>query len=547
VASKPSGADVRFREVMDAAPVMIWVADTDKLCTWFNKPWLEFTGRTMAQEVGNGWAEGVHPEDFNRCLDVYNGHFDARKQFRMRYRLRHNSGQHRWIDDIGIPSYLGDGSFVGYIGSCTEAHDSSSDLAHVISRTPFMLTRCTRDLRYLFTSPAYAEMIGRTPAEIVGKPIVEIMGEEGLREILPHVERVLRGERVEYECTVPFKGVGPRLLHVIYTPDRDAAGYVQGWVASIRDVSEERRGEDAQRLLANLVNDSDDAILSKTLDGRITSWNRAAERIFGYSSDDIIGRHVQILFSAEREHEDVLIMNQLRAGESTPYHESVRRRKDGSLIDVAVTVSPLRDAQGNLIGASSIVRDISDRKQAQRRTSADLLAMTLLRHVGAEYNARRDDLTHCLQETLDAGIAILSGQKGNIQIFDPASGALTIAVHRGFQSPFLDFFRKVRDEDDSACSSAMQASNRIIVEDVLQSEIFVGKPALQVLIDAGVRAVVASPLIATSGAVLGMISIHFSSPHRPGERELGLLDMLVRQAADYLEIREHEQQPARSQ
>src|SRR4051812_8458740 len=87
-ASKPSEElDKRFRQVMDAAPVMIWVAGLDRLCTWFNRPWLEFTGRTLEQEIGNGWAEGVHPDDLERCLATFVTSFDARSPFRMEYRL----------------------------------------------------------------------------------------------------------------------------------------------------------------------------------------------------------------------------------------------------------------------------------------------------------------------------------------------------------------------------------------------------------------------------------------------------------------------------
>ena len=114
--------DSRFCEVMDAAPVMIWVSGGDKLCNWFNRPWLEFTGRTMAQELGNGWAEGVHPKDYDSCLQIYITHFDARKEFRMQYRLRRRDGEYRWIDDIGVPRYAGDGRFLGYIGSCIDIH-----------------------------------------------------------------------------------------------------------------------------------------------------------------------------------------------------------------------------------------------------------------------------------------------------------------------------------------------------------------------------------------------------------------------------------------
>ena len=111
---------------MDAAPVMIWVSGEDKLCIWFNRPWLEFTGRTLAEELGNGWAEGVHPEDFDRCLGIYVSHFDAREKFRMQYRMRRHDGEYRWIDDIGIPRYARDGSFLGYFGSCTDVHDQKA-------------------------------------------------------------------------------------------------------------------------------------------------------------------------------------------------------------------------------------------------------------------------------------------------------------------------------------------------------------------------------------------------------------------------------------
>jgi len=119
----PGGLDARFCEVMDAAPVMIWVSGTDKQCVWFNRPWLNFTGRDMQQELGNGWSEGVHPEDFDHCLETYVGHFDARKEFRMEYRLRRHDRTYRWIDDTGIPRYARDGSFLGYIGSCTDIHE----------------------------------------------------------------------------------------------------------------------------------------------------------------------------------------------------------------------------------------------------------------------------------------------------------------------------------------------------------------------------------------------------------------------------------------
>jgi two-component system, sensor histidine kinase PdtaS len=108
-----------FKELADNAPVMIWRSGTDALCDWFNKPWLDFVGRTMEQEVGDGWAEGVHRDDFERCLKIYLGAFEAQKPFSMVYRLRRHDGAYREILDNGAPFQRG-GEFAGYFGSCID-------------------------------------------------------------------------------------------------------------------------------------------------------------------------------------------------------------------------------------------------------------------------------------------------------------------------------------------------------------------------------------------------------------------------------------------
>ena len=113
-------SEQRFRLVANTAPVLIWMSGVDKLCDYFNLPWLEFTGRTLEAELGNGWSEGVHSDDLRECLDTYTKAFDRRDPFRMQYRLRRQDGEYRWLLDIGVPRFAPDGSFAGYIGSCLD-------------------------------------------------------------------------------------------------------------------------------------------------------------------------------------------------------------------------------------------------------------------------------------------------------------------------------------------------------------------------------------------------------------------------------------------
>jgi PAS domain S-box-containing protein len=138
-------SEARFRTMADKAPVLIWTTGTDGLCDYFSKPWLEFTGRTMEQEVGTGWVEGVHPDDVKGCFDYYWPAFQARKPFRMEYRLRRADGKYRWLIESGVPRYTGAGEFAGYIGSNIDvtdlkwARDELSATVRELRRTNTML------------------------------------------------------------------------------------------------------------------------------------------------------------------------------------------------------------------------------------------------------------------------------------------------------------------------------------------------------------------------------------------------------------------------
>jgi len=195
-----------------------------------------------------------------------------------------------------------------------------------------------------------------------------------------------------------------------------------------------------------------------------------------------------------------------------------------------------------------LLRIATERADAERAksaklatsVSADLVDMTRLNELSNLLVREAKDVEACSHQVLETAIAIANADKGDMQLFDGNTVALEIVAQRGFDAPFLNFFAKVRD-DRTACAEAMWSNKRVIVEDIAQSEIFAGQPSLKVLIDAGVRAVVSTPLTSGNGALLGMLSVHFGAPHRPTERELGLLDLLARQTGDYLERRRAEE------
>jgi PAS domain S-box-containing protein len=190
---------------------------------------------------------------------------------------------------------------------------------------------------------------------------------------LPHDECPMA---VALKTRRPIRGVeaiaerpdGTRVPFAQYpTPIFDASGELVGAVNMLVDLTHRKQLEENAQRLASIVQSSDDAIISKDLNGIINSWNRGAERLFGYTPDEVIGKPVTILIPPERVDEEPSILERLRRGERIDHYETVRRRKDGSLVDISLTVSPILSADGRVIGASKIARDITERKHAQEQ------------------------------------------------------------------------------------------------------------------------------------------------------------------------------------
>ncbi|MFM0631995.1 PAS domain-containing sensor histidine kinase [Paraburkholderia xenovorans] len=179
-------SETRFRTMLDAAPVMIWMSDTARLCTFFNKRWLDFTGRTLEQEMGNGWSEGVHPDDFERCLSVYVSSFDARKDFTMEYRLRRRDGVYRWILDTGVPQEDVDGTFLGYVGSCvdiTDRRQAEEKFRSALEFLPVAILMVDHHGRIVLANEQTERLFGYQRDELIAQPatmlVPQLLGDSG--------------------------------------------------------------------------------------------------------------------------------------------------------------------------------------------------------------------------------------------------------------------------------------------------------------------------------------------------------------------------------
>ncbi len=359
----------------------------------------------------------------------------------------------------------------------------------------------------------------------------------------PMALAVREGRRARNEEVVIERPDGSRVTVLVnIDPILDASGRVTGAINVFHDATDLKVAEKARSELAAIVESSDDAIVSKDLTGVIRSWNHGAERLFGYSAAEAVGRSVTMLIPRGREDEEPRILNSVRRGERVDHYETIRQRKDGTLVDVSLTVSPMRGAHGEIVGASKIARDISERREAAAQLAADHDAVLRLQQIGQRFVRAESDFTENLGEALDAAIWITRADMGTVQIYDERLGALRIVANRGFEAPFLSFYSRVTSEHASACGAAFCTGERMIVEDVTRSPLFAGHASLDVMLAAGVKAVQSTPLLSSGGLVLGLISTHYRRPYRPSDRALRLLDLLVRQTADYLERKRAEDQ-----
>ena len=369
-------SEQRFRIVADAAPVLIWMSGVDKLCTFFNKRWLEFTGRSLEQEMGNGWAEGVHHADLQKCLETYAEAFDARKGFVIQYRLKRNDSEYRWISDHGVPRYDADGTFAGYIGSCVDVTDllRQQRALHQFEERVSLAAEAAQLGVWEFDTVTDRVWVSDKIRQLFQFPAEdEITYNEFQKRVHPDDradrDRVIRrainthgSYETEYRIVLPdgtIRWIGGRARCV-----DDGKGTPSRLLGVSMDITERKQAEELFRL-ATEASPSGTVLVDHQ--GRIVLVNAHAERLFGWARDELIGKNIEVLVPqrfaqmhpAERDHFFALPEARSMGAD----RELFARRKDGSEFPVEIGLNPTQTPHGVVVLANVV--DISARLAAE--------------------------------------------------------------------------------------------------------------------------------------------------------------------------------------
>jgi len=234
----------------------------------------------------------------------------------------------------------------------------------VLEMIPFPIAYVNTNHCYEYVNKAFLDWHKVALADVIGKKIDELLAPSVYELVKDQIEVALSGTATKYELELPYKTTH-RYLEISYTPEFDTSGNVKGFLAFTTDISERKKGQEINSRLAAIVQSSDDAIIGKTLSGIITSWNNAAGKLFGYAEEEMIGQSIMKLIPKGREGEESEIISKLERGEKIDHFETKRMTRDGKLLDISLTISPIRDANGTVIGASKVARDITARKQIE--------------------------------------------------------------------------------------------------------------------------------------------------------------------------------------
>jgi PAS domain S-box-containing protein len=376
-----AGGDVDngvFREMVEALPVAVYTTDAQGRLTYFNAAAVKLSGRVP--ELGTDkWCvtwkiflpDGTGlPHDQCPMALALKG---AEVPTSIECIAERPDGTRFWF--MPCPAVVRDpeGHIIGGINLLVDITDrknaeieANEQFRAIVETTPECVKIVAPDGTLLFMNPPGLAMVGASSTEaVIGTNVYELIAPEDRDRFREFNERICHGEKGALEFDLVGLNGRRHRMETHAAPLRHVDGTTVH-LAITRDISERQQAERTSLLLSAIVDSSDDAIISKDLKGIITSWNNSAERIFGYTAAEAVGQPIaSLLIPADRQQEEPGILARLRRGERVDHFETVRRRKDGTLLDISLTISPVKDPRGVIIGASKIARDITDRKTAQ--------------------------------------------------------------------------------------------------------------------------------------------------------------------------------------
>ena len=429
-----------LKTVANSAPVLVWISNTNKLCTYFNQRWLDFTGRTLDAELGNGWAEGVHPEDLERCLKIYAEAFDRREVFKMEYRLRRYDGEYRWVLDTGVPRCGTDGRFAGYIGSCVDITEQKQ-VAEVVRKSDerFRLAAHAGKM-FAYEWDAATDVLVRSGecAHVLGvDETAPVTGQQVLSKIHPDDLEMVKSALTALTPEKPELRISYRMIH----PDRgtiwvdrlsrasfDAAGRLEAVTGMIVDVTERKQVEEALR-------ESEERLRLAIEAGRMYAyeWDVASDvivrsgkftGILGLTSTPGIVTCKQMLATVHPDDQVSLAAATASATPEDPIGRVRYRviRPDGSIVWLEKTARAFFDADRRLLRTIGMVADITDRKQAEEALS------TLSQRLIEAQEAERERIARELHDDIAQRLALLEVSLQQMKQIRPTAEEMSASI-----------------------------------------------------------------------------------------------------------------------
>lgn len=388
--------------------------------------------------------------------------------------------------------------------------------------------------RVLEFNPAAERVFGYTREQAVGQELASLIippamrdrHRAGLRRYLETGEGPVLDKRIEI---TGVRADGAEILvELAITVLRFENEPI--FTAYLRDITDRHRGAEASRRLAAIIESSDDAIISKDLNGIITSWNTGAERLFGYKPEEIIGKSILTLIPPDRHHEEPRILERIRRGERIEHYETVRRHKDGTLLDISVTVSPLKDQTGQIIGASKIARDITERTQNERRRTAQYTVANLL--------AGSFSIEDAGARAIEATASVGNWVAGSIWLREDAEELLHCSTTWHRDQPGLAEFAAVTKATSLKANEGLPGRvltlrKPVWIEDLARDTNF---PRAAAAAAGNLRGAFAFPLVA-EGEVNGVLELFSPETVRPDDDLLSLMEALGSQIGLFIHRR----------